>query len=131
MLRGKFLKYIFLSTSLLILKTNLHTIKFGYIVNRDKLKSEAKTSKKIEDLEKKAHVSLTKDTTRLTNSNETIKVDKKVSCLFTKMSYVMNFNERQFQFPDLVLLLNLVISVVISLRQCTDMTEVKYENTQA
>ena len=37
----------------------------------------------------------------------------------------MNFNERQFQFPDLVLLLNLVISVVISLRQCTDMTEVK------
>ena len=125
MLRGKFLKYIFLSTSLLILKTNLHTIKFGYIVNRDKLKSEAKISEKIEDLEKKAHVSLTKDTTRLTNSNETIKVDKKVSCLFTKMSYVMTFNERQFQFPDLVLLLNLVISVVISLRQCTDMTEVK------
>ena len=43
----------------------------------------------------------------------------------------MNFNERQFQCPDLVLLLNLVISVFISLRQCTDMTEVKYENTQA
>ena len=89
MLRGKFLKYIFLSTSLLMLKTNLHTIKFGYIVNRDKLKSEAKISEKIEDLEKKAHVSLTKDTTRLTNSNETMTVDKKVSCLFTKMSFML------------------------------------------
>ena len=72
-----------------MLKTNLHTIKFGYIVNRDKLKSEAKISEKIEDLEKKAHVSLTKDTTRLTNSNETMKVDKKVSCLFTKMSFML------------------------------------------
>ncbi len=35
-------------------------------------------SEKIEDLEKKTRISLTKDTTRMTNTNEPIRVDKKV-----------------------------------------------------
>ena len=42
------------------------------------MKPETKISDKIEDLEKKTHISLTKDTTRLTNSHEPMKVDKKV-----------------------------------------------------
>lgn len=49
----------------------------------DKVKPEEKVSDKIEDLEKKTHVALTKDTTRMSNSNEPIRVDKKVKGWFT------------------------------------------------
>ena len=50
-----------------------------FVVNtcRDKLKDE-KSGERIEDMEKKTHVAVTKDTTRMTNSNEPLRVDKKV-----------------------------------------------------